>query len=255
MESLNESKWKDVIKIGAIAALVAAILFRRWLSVEVSLFASFNISGLPTTTPVTILDWFSLLQSNRIIGLIQLNVLDFINYALVGLIFLSLYVVLKKSSTGAATLALLMTFTGIGIYFACNQSFSILALADKYSMAISDAQKATFLAAGEALLIQNDPLVFGNGVFWAFMLVNGAGLIYAIAMLKSPIFTKLMAVMGIIANGSGLFYFFTVLIKPELTFIPLSLSAPFLLVWYILIGVRFLKLSAKMSNNHPKVEK
>ena len=115
MESLNESKWKDVIKIGGIAALVAAILFRRWLSVEVSLFASFNISGLPTTTPVTILDWFSLLQSNRIIGLIQLNVLDFINYALVGLIFLSLYVVLKKSSTGAATLALLMTFTGIGL--------------------------------------------------------------------------------------------------------------------------------------------
>jgi hypothetical protein len=73
-------------------------------------------------------------------------------------------------------------------------------------------------------------------------MINGAGLIYAIIMLKSLVFTKLISILGIIANGTGLLYFFTVLIKRDLTFIPLSLSAPFLLIWYILIGIRLLKV-------------
>lgn len=242
MEPTDNMKWNGVIKIGGIAAMVAAIVFRRWLSAEVSLLVTTNIiKGVTKTTPVTILDWFTLLQANKILGLIQLNVLDFINYALVGLIFLSLFSVLKKNFKGAATLALLMTFTGIAIYFSSNQSFSIYALANQYSSISSEAQKSILLAAGEALLIQNDPLVFGNGVFWAFMLVNGAGLIYAIIMMRSSTFSRLTAVIGIIANGTGLIYFFTVLIKPDLTFLPLSLSAPFLLIWYILIGLKLLK--------------
>lgn len=246
MESTSDMKWKGAIKIGGTAALVAAIVFRRWLSAEVSLLTTLNIiKGVSTAIPVSILDWFSLLQANKFIGLIRLNVLDFINYALVGLIFLGLYAILEKSSKSAATLAFIMTFTGIAIYYSSNQSFSLLELANQYSSATSEAQKAIYLAAGEALLVRNDPLIFGNGVFWAFMLVNGAGLIYAIIMLRSSFFTKLIAVLGIIANGTGLLYFFTVLLKPDLTFIPLSLSAPFLLVWYILIGFKLLKLGTK----------
>jgi hypothetical protein len=152
MEKNNEGNWKGIVKIGAIAALVAAILFRRWLSAEVSLLATMSIiKGVSTTASVSILDWFSLLQANNIMGLIQLNALDYINYALVGLIFLSLFAVLKKNSQGAATMALLLTFTGIAIYFASNQSFTLLALANKYSIASSESQKTLFLAAGDAL--------------------------------------------------------------------------------------------------------
>jgi hypothetical protein len=70
-----------------------------------------------------------------------------------------------------------------------------------------------------------------------------ACLFLSIAMLEGRLFTRATAIIGIIANGLGLGYFFTVAFAPPLTFIPLSSSAPLLIAWYILIGIRLLRLS------------
>jgi hypothetical protein len=40
------------------------------------------------------------------------------------------------------------------------------------------------------------------------------------------------------ANAFGLDYYITLVFVPALVFIPLSAFAPFLLIWYILIGSR-----------------
>jgi hypothetical protein len=94
--------WKTLYRVGAVAALVAVIVFRRNFSVELVQFKGFGIiRGLPTTWPSSALDWFVLLQDNGFVGLVLLNVVDLVNYALVGLIFLALYGALRRVNQSA----------------------------------------------------------------------------------------------------------------------------------------------------------
>jgi len=242
--TVNDRAWKGLYRVGGVAALVAAILFRRWLGAEFSLFRSLGIFRAgPASQPITVNGWFQLLQSNSLVGLVLLNALDLINYALVGLIFLGLYAALRKSARGSMTLAMVLTFTGIAIYFASNQAFALLALSQQYAAAATDAQKSVLLSAGQTLLTLNDPAIFGTGVFWAFNLVTVSGLMISVAMLRSAIFPKVTAYIGILANAFGLGYFFALALDPPLVFIPLSASAPFLLIWYLLVGIKLLKLA------------
>jgi hypothetical protein len=61
LESLGP-KWKSILVVGAIAALLAAIVFRRWLSAELAMlrsFGVFQIGGDPE--PTTVDAWFAFL--------------------------------------------------------------------------------------------------------------------------------------------------------------------------------------------------
>ena len=201
------------------------------------------ISRGPKGPPSGVADWFALLHTNKLVGLALLNAFDLMNYALVGLIFLGLYAALRRFNKAMMTLALLLGFLGIGIYFASNQAFSLLALSDQYAAVTSELQRTVLLNAGQVLLALNNHAVFGSGVFWGFVLVALAGLITSIVMLEGGPFGRSTSVIGMLANVLGLGYFFTLAFAPALTFIPLSASAPFVLVWYILIGLKLLKLA------------
>ena len=92
--------WKPLYRTGAVAALTAAVLFRRNIGAEVSLFT--GIEMIPTNAA----DWFSLLQSNPFVGLSFLAVFDLANYFLVGLVFLALAATLWPVGKSRAALAL-----------------------------------------------------------------------------------------------------------------------------------------------------
>jgi hypothetical protein len=241
---ITAAPFKALYIVGGAAALTAAIIFRRWLGAEYSLFSSMGIfKGGPQQEPATVIEWFGLLQSNSLIALLFLNAFDLINYILVGLMFLGLFAALRNDSRGLMTLAIVIAFTGISVFFASNQAFSLLSLSRQYWAATTDADKAILLSAGQALITTSNPMTFGTGVFWAFILVTISGLIISICMLRGSVFAGITAYLGLLANAFGLGYFFTVAFSPKLTFIPLSASAPFLLIWYILVGIRLLKLS------------
>ncbi|MFW5802197.1 MAG: hypothetical protein ACOCVC_09205, partial [Spirochaeta sp.] len=55
--------WKSLYRIGAIAALLAALLFRRNFGAEVSLFI--GVEAIPNNAA----GWFDLLQASPFIGL------------------------------------------------------------------------------------------------------------------------------------------------------------------------------------------
>jgi len=235
--------WRILYLIGGIAALVAGIIFRRWLNAEYSLLLSLGvIKGGPESPPATIADWFGLLRSDSVVGLLYLNAFDLINYALVGFIFLGLFAALRKVARRAALVSAIFTYTGIAFFFLSNQAFTLLSLSRGYYAATTELERAGFISAGQALITTSDPMVFGNGVFWAFTMVTLAGIIVSVAMLKTGVFSKITGYLGLAANVLGLGYFVTVAVNPPLTFLPLSASAPFLMAWYILIGIRLIKL-------------
>ncbi len=240
-----DPRWTSLYKLSGAAALIAVLIFRRWLGEEFLMLRSLGIfrSG-PKMLPSSVIDWFALLHTNRLIGLTLLNVFDLVNYALVGLMFLGLYAALRRANRSYMTLAAALGFLGIAIYFASNQAFSMLSLSDQYAAATTDAQRSMLLAAGQALLAISNTGVFGQTAM-SFLLVTLAGLIISAVMLRSGIFSKATAYVGILANGFGLGYPIGLALAPKMlaiVVISLSASACFLVVWYVQIARRLFQL-------------
>jgi hypothetical protein len=247
---IADAGWKSLYKIGGAAALVAVLFFRRNFGTEMIAFRGFGIYDVPAAHPSNAVGWFTLLQDDKILGLILLDVVDLVNYALVGLIFLALYGALRRVSECAMVTATTFGFAGIAVYFASNQAFAMLSLSDQYAAATTDAQRSRFLAAGEALLAINNPgtIYQGTGIHTSLFLVLLAGLIISIVMLRSSVFSKATAWVGIVANGICLLHFVALAFVPALIAFPTSISAPFRVTWYVLIALKLFRLGSGRLN-------
>jgi hypothetical protein len=236
----NDSAFGGLYKTGAAAALIAGLIFRRNLDAEWLLLRSLGIvnSG-PDLTISSIGEWFTLLQQQPLLGLTLLNVFDLVNYALIGLIILALAFALRRANPTCMVIAAALGAVGVTVYFASNQAFSLLALSKQYANAASESQRVMIQAAGQAALtIHQSASYAGSGIYLSFLLVSAAGLLIAFAMLRTNLFSTGTAVVGIIANSLQLSYYIFLVFAPALVAVPISISAIFLLIWYIQVGVR-----------------
>ena len=240
----SDTVWRALYIAAGIAAVIAVLVFRRYFSVELMQFKGFGLFTVPEIWPASALDWFVLFQGNRFVGLALFDLFDLVNYALVGLIFLALFGALRDVSESGMLVAAACGFVGIAVYFASNQTFAMLNLSDRFATATSEAEWAMFLAAGEALLAIHNPGVLypGTGIFLSLFLVLLAGLIISIIMLRSETFNKATAIVGILANGFGLGFFIALPFMPEYIWLFPTISAPFRMMWYILIAIRLFQL-------------
>jgi len=238
----GNSGWKTLYRLGAIAALLAVFVFRRNLGAELMALRSLGVSSIPAM-PVSLAGWFALLQSNPLVGLVLLNVFDLVEYALLGLIFLAVCAALWQTHRSAMLVATVCGLGGIMVYFASNQAFAMLALSERYAAATTETARATYQAAGEALLAVNNPAAIhqGTGIYLSLFLVLLAGLVMSVVMLRSTVFSRATAITGILANGFGLGYYFVLAFFPTLLTLPFVLSAPFRVIWYFLIARKLLK--------------
>ncbi len=236
-ETPNSNR-KSLYTIGGIAALIAGILFRRNIAAEIGLF-----SKVPS--PITVDSWFTLLQNNRLLGLVYLNIFDIVNYALVGLIFLALYAVLKQVNKSYMAIATTLGLLGIATYFASNTAFSMLSLSDQYTVATTEAQRNMLLASGQTLLSINRFSDLGShpgtGGYISLLLVACAGLTTSIVMLRSVVFSRATVYVGILASAFDLAYciafVFVPMSKSELLAIyTIPAAGLFWMIWHIMIG-------------------
>ena len=151
-------------------------------------------------------------------------------------------------------IATVVGFVGIAVYFASNQAFSMLSLSDQYAAATTDAQRSLFLSAGEALLAINNPgaIYQGTGIYVSWFLIPLAGLIISIVMLRSSVFSKATAYVGILANGFRLSHFIALAFAPALIAFPTSISAPFRVTWLVLIALGLFRLGSGKLNKGAK---
>lgn len=243
-DTTQDFSWRSLCKGGGVAALIAGVIFRRNIAAELGIF---NLQPAPTT----INDWFVFLQHNRFLGLIYLNIFDILNYALVGLMFLALFAVLRQVSKSGMVIALILGIVGITVYFASNTAFSMLSLSNQYASATSEVQKNLLLAAGHAVLSINrfsGPDAYpGTGGYISLLLIALAGLIISIVMIRSKTFNRSTGYVGIIANALDLIYCIAFVFIPTIDnkilavcFIPAA--GFFLMIWHIMIGWRLCRL-------------
>jgi hypothetical protein len=221
--------WKPLYRVGAIAALVAALLFRRNIGAEVSLFT--GVEAIPYSAA----DWYSLLQTNPFVGLSFLAVFDLINYAMEGLIFLALGMAFWQANKSTAALALTSGLLGIAVSFAANISLTMLSLSQQYLAASPEAQKAALLAAGQSLLATNNPLDAwpGTGPYISLLLIAVGGMLFSVLMFRSK---RTSAVVGLLASGCDLAYCLTFAWVPFLQVFWMASGGLFWMIWHLLVA-------------------
>lgn len=229
------SVWKSLYRVAAVAALIMVLVF---FPIQI---IAFSMAPIPTTA----IDWFMLLQNNRLLGLLDLDLLYVADQALLIPIFLALYVALRRANQSYMAVATISGVAGATVYFATNNAFSMLYLSDQYAAATTDAQRSIFLAAGETAIAVS----LGTGWYVFNILSTVALLIVSIIMLQSNIFSKVTAYVGIVASVFGLAFF-----VPELGIYFLLISAFALQIWFLLIARRLYQLGQAFPKETAKLK-
>lgn len=242
--------WQGLYTVGAVAALIAALGFRRNLgAAEIPLF-----TGI--VPPGSVDGWFTLLHTNPLLGLTMLNVFDIADYSLVAIMFLALYIALRETSKSYTLIAATLSFLGAGIYIVSNPALPMLSLSNQYATA-TDAQKSTLLSAGQAVLVNgyNPGAAYqGTGFYLSLLLVAVADVMMSAVMLKNHVFGKATAYVGIVAGALDLVYLVGLVFVPiadvaVLGIICISSGGLFLMIWHMLVGIKMFKLSRKIPVN------
>lgn len=228
-----DSRWNNLIKIGGVAAILIVILSLTEVAIEAS-----GGSGL-TSTPTSVLEWFSLLQTNPLLGLAILGIFETIFFPLGVLMFMGLYFPLRRTSESLMAIGTALYFIGTTIYFASNNAFAMLNLSNQYTIATSEVQKSMLLAAGQAVMATEQ----GTGMMMTFVLGSLAGIIVSVVMLRSKIFSKPIAIVGIAANVLGMF-------GSSLGLAVWTINGLLMMVWTLMVGWRLLQIS----RSQPKLE-
>ena len=187
--------------------------------------------------PATISGWFDLFQTNPIAGLLDFWGLEIPMYVMFALVFLAVYVVLRKFDESRMVLVVTLALLGVGIFLATNNPFSMLSLSNQSAAATTDAEKSAFLAAGQTLLANTGQRAVG-GFNTGLLFVSVAGLLASIVMLRAGVFGRAAAWVGIAANALSLAdYIRQALTSSEIILLLVVLpNALLLVIWYILVG-------------------
>jgi len=123
---------------------------------------------------------FTMLQFNRVVGLLRMDLLTVICIPLYFLIFLGIFIALKCGSRAYLILAIICVFVGVTLFIATPLVLSIMNLSDKYALATTKAEISQLIAAGEALLSAG--MFHGTGAIIGRFLVEMGALIFPIEM-------------------------------------------------------------------------
>jgi hypothetical protein len=231
-----DTRWKSLYKVGGAAALIAAAL----LLTEIIVFTIWP-------QPNTVTNYFVLFQNSKLIGLLDFYLLEFFTYALFVPIFFAIYVAIRRANESYTALALTLAITGVAIFLATNNPFSMLSLSNQYAAATTDAQKDLYLAAGQAILANTNQRTV-EGFNMGFFLLSTAGVIISIVMLRNKTFSKVIAYVGILTFAISLVDYIRVVFMPSISLLLLIIAvASGLLIptWLVLIARRLFQLGQR----------
>jgi hypothetical protein len=226
----RESGWSSLCKLSGVAALILLVYSL------VTMVILILIGGQPETAQ----EGFNMLQGNRLVGLLRLDVLTVFVMPLYYVLFLSLYLALQKTHTTYVALAAVFGIAGVTMFLATPSVFSWLALSDKFAAAGTEAQREQLLAAGEAVLASD--MWHGTGAVMSGLLVQTATLSMSIFMLRSSAFGKLTAWVGIVMHGLDLLHVLVAFFAPMAGAILMWVAGPLYLIWFPLLARDFFKI-------------
>jgi hypothetical protein len=116
----------------------------------------------------------------------------------------------------------------------------MLVLSDRHALAVTDAQRSQFLAAGEAILASD--MWHSTGAFIGSVLLQSGALLISILMLQGRIFGKATAYVGILTHGLDLLHLGLLFLVPHLGEMLMAIAGTLYLIWFPLVGLRLFRL-------------
>ncbi|MGD8455028.1 MAG: DUF4386 family protein [Anaerolineales bacterium] len=214
--------YKSLITVGGICAVISAAI------IPISIIAFFFWPLYPE-------DIFSVIQSNRLAGMMGLDLIYLLGSFLSIPIFLTFYVTLKQTNESYSLLALTLGLIGLVTLFSSRPILEIVSLSDQYALVTTEIQKTELQAAGTALMT----LFRGTAFNIHYVLGTTSLLISSFLMMKSEIYSKSTAYIGIITNILVFTYY-----VPTVGVYLSIVSVIGYLLWWSLLGKQYIQMSS-----------
>jgi hypothetical protein len=195
--------------------------------------------------PATAAEAFRVLQSHKIVGLLRLDLPTVVVMPLYYFVFLGLFAALKRTDWANAILSTTVAFVGVTLLLATPTALSMISLSQKYAAASTEATRTQFLAAGEAIMATD--IWHGTGAIMGGVLVQSGAVLICFVMLRSSVFSRTTAYLGILMHGVDLARIVFGLFLPTSGVILMAIAGPLYPVWFFLVGRRLLKLATENS--------
>ena len=219
----TDPRWNWLYKIGGSAALFGVAI----IPIQLIVFIAWG-------QPDTAIGWFTLFQDNKLAGLLAFELLLIVSVAVGIATTLALYIALRRVDESFMVIALALGLVEAVTFMLARPTFEMLYLSEGYAAATTDAQRAMFVAAGEAML----STFTGTAFHLSINLFNIYFLIVSGVMLRSNIFGRVTAYMGILAA-----IFNWALYIPTIgLFLSILSVFPFLTIWNVLVARRLFQL-------------
>lgn len=179
----EQDDWRTLYRIGASAAIAVLVLVP---------FQMFVFIRWPP--PETVADWFALYRSNALVGLLDMDLLLLVDQALICVLCVALYVVLRRTSPSLMALALAFAVVATSSYIASNPALEMLRLSRQYDVAMTPAQHLQALGAAEAMVAR----WIGSSFTASYVLGAISFLITAGVMLRGRVFSRTTGYVGVV---------------------------------------------------------
>jgi uncharacterized membrane protein YgdD (TMEM256/DUF423 family) len=228
------SSWATLYKAGAVAPLIT--LFIYMIQLLVIMFGE--------TYPTTIIEWFALFQRNKILGLFYINAFDIFSIALLGIMFLALYIALRRYNESLMLIATFLALLGIVVFVSTRAELvsAMISLSDQYTTA-AEAVRDQLLAAGQAInsLGRATPETTG------FLFMAIAGLIISIVILQNGTFSRWTTYVGFLGCALTVGNQLSLVLAPEIAAILMPVNGVLWLIWWLLVSRGLFKLGRNTS--------
>jgi hypothetical protein len=232
-----EPNWKGLYTLGGYAALLQLA----------SILAYTIVMMVLGPKPTSAVEYFALQQTDRLASVLRG---DFLFLFLLGAYlgtFPALYFALRRISPVATLLATIFTLIAVTICFASESTFSLLHLGGQFAAAVSEAQRAQLLAAGEAVIAAD--MWNSSGAYMSGILLQGGGVIISLVMLRSREFSRVTAIAGLLGNALDLTQHLLHPFAPSLSATIQMTMGPFYLVWFPMLARDLFRLGRNSAKN------
>ena len=221
-----------------VAAAMAVLIILAGLT---DAFTSMGMEAHDNST-VSIIEWFTLFQTNRFAAFSRLGVINITTLSLCIPIYLAFTQAFRQHRSALAMLASILYFIGTAVYLSSNTVFSLFAISQQYATATA-TQKPLLEVAGRALLMQGADLT--PGTFVGLFFTQIAGLLITSMMLQGAVFGKWTGRLGLVGFGLMSVFFILTAFVPNQYDTAMLIAAPgalFMIAYQILLARRFFQL-------------
>jgi hypothetical protein len=221
---------RQLFRLAGVAGVVISVLTPLAIAVFIA---------WPPPYDGTVLDWFELFEDSWLLGLLSMDLLLIGVLLLEVPVLIGLFIALRDANWPFMAIALTTALVGIALHLSSITAFEMLALSDRYAAAETDLERSQLIAAGEATLATYEGTAFQLNYFLGGTVVP---LIVSAVMLRSPVFGRPVAYVGIVGAivNLGLYV-------PTIGLALSVVAGAALWIWYIMLTVRFLQLARPLA--------